>query len=89
MLISMIILVVAIALLCVGLRLSDDVMRLLLTSVGRFCLLLSMVYAPLLIKLVIVIGILMIPVCAQRYNLRHSHCSRLCLARIHCAHASH
>ncbi len=53
MLVSMMTLVVAIALLHSGLKLSDDVMRLFLTSLGRFCLLLSMVYAPLLIKLVI------------------------------------
>jgi hypothetical protein len=89
MLVSVITLIVAIALLSLSLRLSDEVMQIVTTMIGRFCLFLSVVYAPWFIQLLIVLGILMIPVCTQCYSLRRTRCSRFCLARIHCADAIH
>ena len=86
MLIAMMTLTIAIATLLISRSLSDEIIRLPIILVSRFCLFLSLVYAPWFIKLLILAVILVMPVCTQRYGLRQGRCSRQCIVRFQCPH---
>ncbi len=88
MLFSFIALGIAIATFYLNRIMVDEASHVSVALISRFCLFISLIYCPWLVKLIIVAGILLIPVCTQRFSLRHSRCSRFCIARINCPHTT-
>jgi hypothetical protein len=84
---SLIALASSIALINISDRLRDDITSLLIKLIGLFGLLLSLVYVPLLIKVLIVVAISVIP-CTQQPYLRQIRCSPFCIVRSNCPYAS-
>jgi hypothetical protein len=84
MLVAMIALTLAMATLSISSRLIDQTLRLPVVIVSRLCLGLSLVCAPWVIKLLILVAILVMPVCTQRHGMRQGRCSRQCIVRFQC-----
>ncbi|MBW4518439.1 MAG: hypothetical protein KME16_01730 [Scytolyngbya sp. HA4215-MV1] len=86
MLTTLIVLMLAMVTLSISRSLLDETVRLPLVIISRFCLFISLIYVPWLMKFLILIAIFVIPVCTQRYSIRQGRCSRWCIARSHCSH---
>ncbi len=56
-----------------------------LIFLSRACLILSIIMAPLFLKGIIVVLLLVMPTCWKWHQAQRSHCSQLCIARSVCA----
>ena len=87
MVVTMTALTLSITTLAISRKLISGNLRMPIVIVSRFYLLLSLVYAPWLVKLLILAAILVMPVCTQRYGIRQGRCSRQCIVRSQCPHS--
>lgn len=85
MLFSLLALAAALSALCISRRL-DEVTSLLLNLLGLFSLLLSLVYSPWFIKLLLGAAVFVTSSCARQHDLRQTRCSSFCIARSSCPH---
>ncbi|KAM3095651.1 hypothetical protein ACKFKF_24340 [Phormidesmis sp. 146-12] len=84
---SLIALASSIVVIHISYRVIDDITRLLIKLIGLLGLFLSLVYVPLLIKVLIVVAISVIP-CTQQPYLRQIRCSPFCIVRSNCPYSS-